>query len=501
MTKLIQKVPLLGLVIALLLTLLPAAPTMAAPAPSPALLNQIDAYVAQQVAESGIPGVAYAILAGDEILVAKGVGVSDLKAKTAVTPDVLYDIASVTKVMTATAVLQLWERGQLDLDAPIQRYLPWFRTATEERTGQITVRNLLTHTTGFEPGELSEVLWKDPAGRRASTEAYVKGLADVRVTAEPGTRYTYCNICYDTLGLVIEATSGQPYTEYMAEQVFRPLGMSHTYLGVDQPAGELLAKRYAYFFGFRAEATQLIGFIRSDAAVPSGGYVYASLADVARFAASQLGAGPRILSDRALEEGRKPLPAVPGVTMAGFLPMAGVTGTTVLHKEGDGHGSAADLILLPERNFAVVLLVGESSPGFRSLLAQGITQLLLGQEPVSTKGAPNLIKSVMQVSLYAAGVGLLLLVWLLVAVRKTARQGFARGRRGAAAARATLLALVTGLLGYLLLQNHPLPIGYRGYTLDMLIGFGLVMLALLGWLLYTLAAVVRSSGRRAGRAV
>jgi CubicO group peptidase (beta-lactamase class C family) len=148
-----RLLPVLMLALLTLAVLLPSVSAGALPTRnSPTDFAAIDAYVDAQMRDLRIPGLALAIVEGDRIVHLKGFGIAGPDGR-AVTPQTPFQLASLVKPMTGVAIMQLVEAGKIDLDAPVQRYLPWFRVADEAASAQITVRHLLYHTSGL-PGTL-----------------------------------------------------------------------------------------------------------------------------------------------------------------------------------------------------------------------------------------------------------------------------------------------------------------------------------------------------------
>jgi putative ATP-binding cassette transporter len=151
-----------------LLGAVPASPPVQrAPALTPEQLRYIDSYFQGEVKRADFPGGALAIVEGDRTVLLSTAGVADLDSHAPVTADTVFCIASLTKSFTAIALLQLRDRGLVDLDAPVTRYLPWFRVAGEGEGERITLRELLNHTSGL-PTNSHSVVWEDDASIRNS---------------------------------------------------------------------------------------------------------------------------------------------------------------------------------------------------------------------------------------------------------------------------------------------------------------------------------------------
>ena len=142
------------------------------------------------------------------------------------TEDTIFDIASLTKSLaTATAVMQLYEQGKVQFDDPVQKYLPEFNTENDPRRAQVTVRLLLTHTSG----EPIDVNLQDPWGLEAADKAEgVHRALTTPLQSAPGEEFRYSDINYILLGALIEKLTGEPEDEYVQRNIFAPLGMDDT---------------------------------------------------------------------------------------------------------------------------------------------------------------------------------------------------------------------------------------------------------------------------------
>ncbi len=179
------------------------------------------AFVKQQMAADGIPGLSVGFFLGDYQW-AEGFGYADLEHEVPATPRTSYRLASNTKSMTAVAVLQLAERGLVDLDAEVQRYVPYF----PRKQWPVTVRQLLGHLGGISHYRNYEV--EGRIKEHKDTREAIAIFADFDLVAEPGTRYHYSSYGYNLLGAVIEGAAKQRYGEYLRKHVWAPLGMDDT---------------------------------------------------------------------------------------------------------------------------------------------------------------------------------------------------------------------------------------------------------------------------------
>lgn len=189
----------------------------------PALERWID----DQRRASGVPGLAVAVVQGHDVIYARGFGLTSVEdGGTAVTPQTLFRLASATKPLTGTAVMRLVDKGILDLDRPVRAYVPWFTVSDRAASEQITLRMLLSHTSGL-PNDLApfDGSRRDPEGLEMFVRERVPRLP---LIAPPGAVYAYSNAGINVAGYVTEAVSGISFADLMRTLVFEPLHMHRT---------------------------------------------------------------------------------------------------------------------------------------------------------------------------------------------------------------------------------------------------------------------------------
>jgi CubicO group peptidase (beta-lactamase class C family) len=249
----------------------------------PAVLDRVDAFVEGEIADAGIPGLAIAIVAGGEVVHVRGFGVAD-GAGRPVTPDTPFQLASLSKAFTATAVMQLVSDGAIDLDAPVTTYLPWFRVGEGESSAGITIRRLLNHTSGI-PSNASAVVPIDDGDDPDALERRIRGLAQATLSTPPGDRYAYGNPGYEVLGLVIQAVSGEPYDEYIGHHIFEPLRMTHSHVLAADAFADGASEGFYRWYGL-VTAPWRTPYPR---ATGPAGVTFSSARDMAEWALFQLG--------------------------------------------------------------------------------------------------------------------------------------------------------------------------------------------------------------------
>ncbi|QLL08774.1 serine hydrolase domain-containing protein [Mycobacterium vicinigordonae] len=214
--------------------------------PTPPAFAPVSKLIDDAIAAEKLPGAVLQIGHGGEIAFHHAYGVRRLASEPGLdgsrspadpmTEDTIFDLASLTKILaTATAVMQFFERGMVAFDDPVQQYLPDFNPANDPRRAKVTIRMLLTHTSG----ETGDVELKDPWGLEHTDKA--EGLHRALTTpleSEPGTGFRYSDINFILLGALVEKLSGEPEDVYVQQQVFEPLGMAETrYLPVAKACG------------------------------------------------------------------------------------------------------------------------------------------------------------------------------------------------------------------------------------------------------------------------
>ena len=329
-------------------------------------------YTSRTLPASGTPGAVVVIATRDGVLACRGFGFDgNGQRMTCDTPVVL---ASLTKGFTAIAAMQLAGAGRIDLDAPVQRYLAWFRVADADASARITVRDLLNQRSGF-----SESSGRSWLASRASgddiIEARVRALSNVRLSSSPGTRFEYSNANYDVLGVLVSSVSGITYQRYIQTMVLQPLGIAGARFSCsNDPHG------YVRVFSFPVRAGNQPELC-ADA--PAGGLVM-SARQYGRYLAANVDAG-RGWSSRLLDRGgwqtMQRSPREMPYAM-GWFETIYADGSRELRHTGaapDFHNFAA---LLPARGIAAARLsdANEMPDGGRSdAIDRGFTRTLEGR--------------------------------------------------------------------------------------------------------------------------
>jgi CubicO group peptidase (beta-lactamase class C family) len=427
--------PIMLVALLTLAVLLPGISAAAPPTNSPPDFAAIDRYIEQEMREQRIPGLALGIVKGSQIAHLQGFGIADPSRRT-VTPQTPFLIFSTTKSFTALAIMQLVEAGKIELDTPVQRYLPWFRVADEAASAQITVRHLLYQTSGLpETADADVGLLTGTDTRASASEQTVRGLRAVSLDRPVGATFTYVNANYVTLGLIVQAVSGQSYEGYVQEHVFTPLDMrqSFTAKASAQPHG--LAMGYQYWFGMPFPAD--LAYNRSN--LPAGGLI-SSAEDMTHYLLAQLNQGrygeASVLSPKGIAEMHAPAVRRRGDQFYGMgWIVVPVNGAPAIWHGGDGMNFHSTMILAPEGQWGVVLLENAQNVkdgGDRMhQTAFGVIGLLAGRQP-PTAESNNVLQLIL---LVLVGITALMLIGMfrsIVVLRRWRTQPGHRphGRRG-----------------------------------------------------------------------
>lgn len=183
--------------------------------------DQVDDYIRTVLAERHAPGAAVAVVKNGRVVKIKGYGLASVEFGVPVTKDTVFEIGSVSKQMTAAGIMLLVEDGKVGLDAPISTYLP----NTPEAWKEVTVRHLLTHTSGIKS---YTSLTGFELSRRVKIDGFITQLSPHPLEFPPGERNIYSNSGFNLLAYIIETQSGKPYMQFMRERIFAPLGMTRT---------------------------------------------------------------------------------------------------------------------------------------------------------------------------------------------------------------------------------------------------------------------------------
>ncbi len=385
-----------------LLAAAPAFSAQAAPHRPEPVAAQIDRFLRAQLKDSAIPGAAVAVTHGDQVLMVRGYGHDSTRQ--AVTGDSLFRIASLSKSFTALAVMQLVDAGLVHLDDPVRQHLPEFEMA-DPRADQVTVRELLNHTSGITAAVVPDLSRSQPSSPREATTS----LRSAHLASTPGTSYRYANPNYQVAARLVEVISGEPFGRYLRRHILEPAHMSGTTSTVtdDQPVpglaeGHLVA--YGHAFAARGFGSYTVG----------DGGVVSSAADMARWLIvnandGRAPDGTRLVSSRGMAQLHTP--SATGSHYALGWGTHGPSGApTRLEHSGSLFTYTAEEALWPASRYGLVLLFNAGSPMTLDQIAivHGVFDIVEGTTPPARgpRAAERLDTALALLTLTALGLGI-----------------------------------------------------------------------------------------------
>jgi len=346
--------------------------------------NRLEEVLEEIISRWGVPGLGVGIVQDGEIVYTRYFGVQSLDTQAPVTEDSIFCIASITKIFVACAVMQLVERGVIELDAPVAQYLPYFRL-DDPRYKEMTIRQMLSHTSGMPDMEESEYdeLVAHPEVDEGAPERYVRSLSHLKPIASPGERFFYSNIAYNVLGDLIAKVSGQTFEDYLCEHILRPAGMPTSALShLDVPQDRLAMP---HLRTPKMIVNPSYPYHRADA---PASFLHTTVEEMCHWAITCLNRGfyqaQPILSPASfdlmwtpvVDRGSPPLYESHGL---GWV-LGHYEGLKTAGHGGGGFGWTDFFLLLPEINGAFVILINEESSA-RARFIRSVLNALLGQQP------------------------------------------------------------------------------------------------------------------------
>ncbi len=369
-------------------------------------VGEMESLVVEILNRRAAVGLAVGVVRDGRLVFFSGHGRADIASGASITEDTVFRIGSITKTFTAIAVMQLWEEGLIDLDAPANDYLKAYQLLpAEESFLPATLRQLLTHTAGVpDVRHVSDLLHAGltPSDGRPpalsvdfgeelpSLAEYYRGA--LRVVVEPGSAFAYSNHGYATLGQIVEDVSAIPLERYFRERIFEPLGMADSSL----VRTDRVASRLA--MGYRLGRRGAVPVPDRDWIGAGAGGTYSTVRDLARFVAALLGGGAnehgRILEPATLatmfDAHYQPDKRLPGMGLGFFR--AEVAGHPLVLHDGILPGFNSEVLVAPDDGIGVIGLTNGSSGAFAWLhveLGRLVSHLLAVPEDAGRSQVPH----------------------------------------------------------------------------------------------------------------
>jgi CubicO group peptidase (beta-lactamase class C family) len=335
--------------------------------------------VAKFMVATKAPGVAAAVVVNGQEAWSEGFGMADLENNVPVTPQTLFRLASVSKPITAVAAMELWERHQLDLDAPVQKYCPSF----PQKEFPISTRQVLGHLGGIRHYRSDSDADVEVSNTKHFDDPIAGGLqffANDPLVAKPGTKFSYSTHGFTLVGCAIEGASSRKYVDFVRDNVFVPAGMTHTRWD-DHYA--IIPYRTQFYSKSKPGEVRNAGFLDASYKIPGGGWL-SSADDMAKFEIA-------VLSDRLMQRATRnvmwtaqtPAPEGSEKDHRGYGLGWGtgtLNGVAVYAHSGGQQGTSTFIMLAPERNTGVVVLINMDDVDAPEL-GSDLMKTLLGPAP------------------------------------------------------------------------------------------------------------------------
>lgn len=339
------------------------------------LVDKIEAHIQKYMKSGKISGLSVVVIKGDSEVYKNCFGYSDLERKEKVTEDTLFELGSNSKAFTALGILQLKEKGLINLEDSINQYIPWLKLNYEGKVVDVTVEQFLHHTSGIP---FESIACIKPDENDDALENAVKELSGSELQYYPGTEYSYATINYDVLGLVIKTVTGETYEQYIEDNILKPYGLNHTFLFREEAEKEgNLSKGYK------------VGFLRSleyQAPIYRGntpaGYVISDINDISKWLKIQLQTSDVYYDQKLIEESHVPnrsvRPYIDGSSYAAGWSVFQSGGGEISHG-GSNPNFSSFFVFRPEEKLGVAVLTNLNS-SYVQTIGDGIVDLIMGQE-------------------------------------------------------------------------------------------------------------------------
>ena len=341
--------------------------------------TQIEAAVSQFMASTHVPGISVAVVENGEYEWSSGFGLADAENNAPASEHTLFRLASISKSLTATAAMQLWERGQLDLDAPVQKYCPAF----PQKPWPITTRLAMGHLAGI--GFYKSTSQDDPEYGNTKhfddpIQAGLDFFKNEALLSEPGKQFHYSTQDYTLVACVMEGASGAKYVDFVQKNIFAPAHMDSTQ--VDNRFA-IIPYRTRFYRKTESGAAQNAEFLDSSYKIPGGGWL-SSAEDMARFEVA-------ILNDKLVKRATRDLMWTPLKPSDGSKDNYGLgwesieeDGFSAIGHMGGQQGTSTAFLLAPAQRDGVVVLTNMEGIGARDLALE-ILKVLVGATGSASK--------------------------------------------------------------------------------------------------------------------
>ena len=341
-------------------------------------LAEIESKVDARRKELGIPGMSLVIVKDGQVIFMKGLGFKDYENKVAVTPDTQFAIGSATKAFTALSVLMTQDEGKLSLDDSPKKLLPYFKMYDPETDKNITIRDLMCHSSGLNRTDLAMITGK------LNRAELIQVAAQAKPTAKLREKFQYQNIMFTAAGELVTQAQKMPWEKFIAQRIFAPLGMTNSNLSMKQMEK---AKDFSngYDYNFDSKETKKRPFRDIDEVAPAGS-INSSARDMAEWVKFVLNGGTvngkRLVSEKGYDEWLKPqMKMNPSGTVnygLGWM-LHTWNGLKVVEHGGNIDGFNSLVAMIPEKKLGFVLLTNVTASSLGNDIMPVIWSNILGE--------------------------------------------------------------------------------------------------------------------------
>lgn len=336
--------------------------------------------------ELGIPGMSLAIVKDGKVIYSKGLGYKDNENKIAVTPNTQFAIGSATKAFTALSLLMTMDEGKVSLDDSPKKYLTYFKMKDPDTDKNMTVRDLMDHSSGLNRTDLAMITGKLNRRELIETVGEAKPMAKLRE------KFFYQNIMFAAAGEIVATVQKQPWEQFVPQRIFKPLGMTNSTMSMKDMA-KVKDYSFGYDYNFDTKTNRKLPFRDIDEVAPAGS-INSSANDMAKWLQFVLAKGEvkgkRLVSEKGFEEWVKPQMKIGGKSSYGLgWFIQDWNGMKVVQHGGNIDGFNSMVAMIPEKNIGFVMLTNVSGSPLGSELMPLVWKNIIGDPAAAATVQPT----------------------------------------------------------------------------------------------------------------
>ncbi|MFC1794212.1 serine hydrolase, partial [Planctomycetota bacterium] len=339
------------------------------------MTTNFEPFLKKTMEGNNVPGFTIGIVKEGKVVYSKAFGTKNLDTGEKLTTHSLFHQASLTKPFVGTAIMQLIEKGKVNPEDSVIKYLPYFKLK-DERYKTITIRQMVTHTSGMP--DVQDYEWHNPAYDDGALERYVRSLGNEQLIAAPGEKYRYSNMAFEVLGDLISKVSGMSFEEYVHKNILAPLKMQHSTLLKREAASKLMSTPHVKE-GDKTVVSRIYPYNRMHA--PSSTLI-SNTADMCRWALANLNRG-ELDGSRILKESTYDVMWKPGSKVSAGIGISWKLGKRgrdrIISHAGRDTGYRSFIMLVPEKSLGIVAATNYDRTPIENIMEAALT-ISLGEE-------------------------------------------------------------------------------------------------------------------------